>query len=151
MRAVVTRVREAQVTVEGQTVAAIGYGLLALVAARQDDTVADVQYMARKLVGLRVFPESPADDRYQCSVGDVAGQVLLVSQFTLYGDVRHGNRPGFTDAMAFDQAAVLLERLRVAIEAQGIPTRTGKFGATMLVSSMNDGPTTILIDSRRAF
>ena len=146
MRALVQRVRWAKVTVEQQVVGQISAGLLALVGLRQQDTEEDLNYIARKVIGLRVF----ADDAGQmnCDLSQVGGQLLLVSQFTLYGDCRKGRRPSFVQAMAPEPAEAMFDRF-VAICRQQVPVTTGRFGAMMDVELCNDGPVTLLIDSAR--
>jgi D-tyrosyl-tRNA(Tyr) deacylase len=140
VRALVQRVGSASVTVEGREIAAIGRGLLVLLGVHARDTAADADWLVRKLRNLRVF-EGP-DGRMDLSVEDVGGELLCVSQFTLYGDNRRGNRPSFIDAAPPERAEPLYERVRAGLDARG-----GKFGAHMLVSLVNDGPVTLLIDS----
>lgn len=140
MRAVVQRVGEASVTVAGERVAAIGPGLLVLLGVHRDDTEAQADKLAAKLLALRVFPD--ADGRMNRSVGDSGGEVLCVSQFTLYGDVRKGNRPSFVDAAPGETAEPLYERVCAALGAQG-----GVFGAQMDVALVNDGPVTLTIET----
>ncbi len=140
MRAVLTRVTRAQVSVEGEQVAAIEAGLLALVAVHRDDTGAQVEAMARKIAGLRVM-------RDELSVLDAGGAVLLVSQFTLYGDTRKGRRPSWSAAAAGPHAATLIDDLAEALRASGLRVSTGRFGADMAVESVNDGPFTVLVET----
>ena len=140
MRALVQRVSEAAVEAEGRQVAAIGRGLLVLLGVRDGDGEEDADRIARKLLALRVFEDG--DGRMNLSVGDVGGELLCVSQFTLYGDTRKGNRPSFVDAAPPDEAEPLYERVREATGAQG-----GVFGARMQVSLVNDGPVTLLVES----
>lgn len=151
MRAVVQRCREARVSVAGRVVAEIGHGLCAFVAVGRGDDPSDAQYMAAKLTGLRIFAASASDPRMTVSVGGVCGSILVVPQFTLYGDVRHGLRPAFTEAAPPEQGKDLLDALCVALSARGIVPARGVFGADMQVEVMNDGPVTILVDSRRRF
>jgi D-aminoacyl-tRNA deacylase len=139
VRALVQRVSEASVTVEGERVARIGAGLLVLLGVRRGDTEADADRLAAKLLALRVFED--ADGRMNLNVGDAGGELLCVSQFTLYGDARKGNRPSFVDAAPPEEAEPLYERVREALGAQG-----GVFGARMTVSLVNDGPVTLLVD-----
>jgi D-tyrosyl-tRNA(Tyr) deacylase len=139
VRAIVQRVSEASVTVEGERVAAIGPGLLVLLGVHRDDDGEQADRMARKLSALRVFED--AEGRMNLSVGDTGGQVLVVSQFTLYGDTRKGNRPGFADAAPGEVAEPLYERVRGALGAAG-----GRFGAHMEVSLVNDGPVTLMVE-----
>lgn len=144
MRAVLQRVSEARVTVDGRTVGAIGGGWLVLLGAGTDDTDADAEWMARKIAELRVFE----DDAGTISVEEAGGAVLVVSQFTLYADTSKGRRPSFIGAMAPDAAARLVERVAAALRARGLTVATGEFGATMDVALVNHGPVTIALDSR---
>jgi D-tyrosyl-tRNA(Tyr) deacylase len=145
MRALIQRVREASVTVDGQEVARIGPGLLVLLGVGQGDTAADVAYLAPKIVQLRIF-EDPAG-KMNLALADVGGAVLLVSQFTLYADTRKGRRPSFTGAAPPAEAAALVEAAAAAIRAQGVPVATGIFQAAMQVALVNDGPVTLWLDS----
>ena len=149
MRAVVQRVASASVTVSGQRVGQIANGLLVYLGVGMADTQADFQYLLQKLVGLRIF----ADDagHMNLSVKDVQGSVLLVSQFTLYGDVRKGKRPSFSDAMLPDDAREVYTAFADAIRNEGVVCEEGIFGAMMNVASVNDGPVTILLDSKKMF
>jgi D-tyrosyl-tRNA(Tyr) deacylase len=139
VRALVQRVSEASVTVDGEEVARIGPGLLVLLGVRRGDGEAEADRMAAKLLALRLFED--AEGRMNLSVRDVAGDVLCVSQFTLYGDTRKGNRPSFVEAAPPDEAEPLYERVREALNAQG-----GVFGARMAVALTNDGPVTVQIE-----
>jgi D-aminoacyl-tRNA deacylase len=139
MRALVQRVSEASVTVDGEEVARIGRGLLVLLGVGRRDTEAEADRIARKLLALRVFEDDGG--RMNRSVRDVGGELLCVSQFTLYGDTRKGNRPSFVDAAAPEEAERLYERVRAALSARG-----GVFGARMAVALVNDGPVTLLIE-----
>ena len=149
MRCVVQKVTRASVTVGGETVGEIGAGYMVLVGAEEGDTAADVIYCADKIAGLRIFEDE--NDKLNLSVKDVGGSVLLVSQFTLLGDARHGNRPSFSNAARPEAAAPVVEQMKAAIEAQGIPVETGRFQTHMMVELVNDGPVTILLDSRKGF
>jgi D-aminoacyl-tRNA deacylase len=140
VRALVQRVSEASVAVEGSEVARIGRGLLVLLGVRRGDGAEDADRLARKLLALRVFED--AGGKMNLSVGDVGGEVLCVSQFTLYGDARKGNRPSFVDAAPPEEAEPLYERVRSALGAQG-----GAFGAHMAVALVNDGPVTVLLET----
>jgi D-aminoacyl-tRNA deacylase len=140
VRALVQRVSEASVTVGGNEVAGIGPGLLVLLGVRNGDGPDQADRLAQKLLALRVF-EDP-DGKMNLSVRDTQGEVLVVSQFTLYGDARKGNRPGFVDAAPPEEAEPLYERVRAALGAQG-----GVFGARMSVALTNDGPVTLVIDT----
>lgn len=149
MRCVVQRVSSAQVTVDGRAIGAIGNGLAVLVGVEIGDTPADVAYMAGKLAKLRIFTDNTG--KMNLSILDVGGEVLAVSQFTLLGDARGQNRPGFTRAEAPDQANALYLSLCEALRGMGIRVATGEFGAHMLLSLANDGPVTILLDSKKLF
>ena len=146
MIAVVQRVREASVRVDEREVAAIGPGLLALVGVLDGDAARDVQYLANRLTTLRIMADEA--DRMNRSVLDTGGEILLVSQFTLAGDTRKGRRPSFARAMAPSIAEPMLERLAERIRDAGVGVRTGIFGARMDVGLVNDGPVTLLLDSR---
>ena len=146
MRAVVQRVARAQVDVEGAAVGAIGRGLLVLVGVAEGDTDADRGWLARKLPALRIFPDD--DGKMNRSVVDIAGSILVVSQFTLCADVTKGTRPSFVAAMAPAEAARQVDALVAELRAL-VPVQTGRFGADMQVSLVNDGPVTIWLDSRR--
>ncbi len=149
MRAVVQRVSCAAVTVSGQLVSSIDAGLVVLLGVADDDTPADVSYVASKVHGLRIFPDDQG--RMNRSVGEMGGSVLVVSQFTLYGDVRRGRRPSFIGAAEPVAARALYERFAAELEAMGTPVAVGVFQADMQVSLVNDGPVTILVDSRKVF
>ena len=149
MRAVIQRVTFAKVEVDGETVGEIGGGYLALVGSENGDTDADASYIVDKLCGLRVFEDE--NGKMNRSISDVGGAVLLVSQFTLLGDARHGRRPSFSNAARPELAEPMIREMARAIDARGIPTQTGRFGADMKVSLLNDGPVTILLDSRKGF
>jgi D-aminoacyl-tRNA deacylase len=140
VRALVQRVAEASVSVGGEEVSRIGAGLLVLLGVRRGDGAEQADRIARKVRSLRVFED--AEGRMNLSVEDVQGEVLCVSQFTLYGDPRRGNRPSFVDAAPPEQAEPLYERVRGALEAQG-----GMFGARMSVALVNDGPVTLLVEA----
>ena len=148
MRAVVQRVRRASVTVDGGCVGRIDAGLLVLAAVMAGDGPADVEYIASKVRDLRIFPD--ADGRMNRSVGEAGGSVLVVSQFTLAGDVRKGRRPAFDAAAAAPEARAIFGAL-VARLREGGPVETGVFQAHMDVELVNDGPVTILLDSTRTF
>ena len=139
MRALVQRVSRAAVEVDGEEVASIGLGLLVLLGVRTGDTAEQANRLAGKLERLRVFED--AEGKLNLSVRDVGGELLCVSQFTLYGDARKGNRPSFVDAAPPELAEPLYERVRSALGAQG-----GAFGAHMSVSLVNDGPVTLLLE-----
>lgn len=149
MRAVVQRVSRAKVSIKGWTSGEIGLGLLVLLGVGHDDTEADVEYLAQKIAGLRIFDDS--EGKMNRSVTDVGGSVLVVSQFTLYGDVRRGKRPSFDDAAAPEQARRLYESFVQHIQNAGLRCETGRFQEMMQVELVNDGPVTILLDSRKVF
>jgi D-tyrosyl-tRNA(Tyr) deacylase len=149
MRAVVQRVSRAQVTVNGEISGQIGLGLLVLLGIGRDDTEADATYLAEKICGLRVFED--AQGKMNRSVQDVAGSILAVSQFTLYGDVRRGKRPSFDAAAPPEKARQLYEFFVAQIRAAGLPCETGRFQEMMKVELVNEGPVTILLDSRKIF
>ena len=140
MRALVQRVSSASVTVDRERVAAIGAGLLVLLGVRRTDTDADADRIARKLLALRVFDDQ--DGRMNRSVTDVEGEIICVSQFTLYGDARRGNRPSYVEAAAPEEAERLYERVIAGVGAQG-----GRFGARMAVELVSDGPVTVLLET----
>ena len=144
MRAVVQRVRRAAVRVGEETVGEIERGLLVLLGVGQDDGEDSIEWMVRKISRLRVFPDDAG--RMNLDVSQIGGQVLLVSQFTLYGDARQGNRPGFSAAAPPERAAPMITEVAAGIRRAGIPVETGRFGAGMMVSLENDGPVTILLD-----
>jgi D-tyrosyl-tRNA(Tyr) deacylase len=146
MRAVLQRVARARVVVGEEVTGAIGQGLLVLLGVAPGDTAAQAQWLADKVVGLRVFND--AEGKMNLSVADVGGKVLVVSQFTLYGDCRKGRRPSFVEAAPPELAVPQYEAFVAAVRAQGIPTATGRFGAMMQVELVNDGPVTLIVDSK---
>ena len=150
MRAVVQRVTSARVRVDARTIGEIGRGLVVLAGVCRDDTAADATYVAAKIRDLRIF-EGEAAKPMDRSVVDVGGAVLVVSQFTLYGDVRKGRRPAFDQAARAEQARDVYEALVRELRALQVPVQTGEFQAMMHVELVNDGPVTILIDSKRQF
>ena len=149
MRMVVQRVTRASVTVEKEVVGKIGKGYMVLVGAEVGDTEADARLCADKLAGLRVFVDD--EGKMNRSVLDVGGAILLVSQFTLLGDARHGRRPSFIAAARPEEAEPLLVTMKAMLEEKGLHVETGRFRAHMDVELVNDGPVTILIDSRKVF
>ncbi len=144
---VVQRVREARVEVEGEVTSRIGPGLLVLLGVGKADTRNDADYLADKLVGLRIFPD--AAGKMNLDVTAARGSVLIVSQFTLYGDVRRGRRPGFEDAAPPELARILYQYFVEVVRSRGVPTEIGVFQAMMSVHLVNDGPVTIILDSVR--
>jgi D-aminoacyl-tRNA deacylase len=149
MRAVLTRVRWARVSVAGEVVGAIDSGICALVGVGQGDTEPDAIWIADKICGCRFFRDDAG--KMNRSLLDGHGSVLLVSQFTLFGDLRRGNRPSFSSALAPELAEPLFERVCAQVRSRGISVQTGRFGADMAVESLNDGPVTLLLDSTKAF
>jgi len=149
MRAVVQRVSSASVTVDGEVVGQIGGGLLVLLGVAQADTDEDANYLAEKIVNLRIFEDEAG--RMNRSLLETGGAMLAVSQFTLLGDVRKGRRPSFTDAAPPDDGKRLYERFCDGVREFGVRVQTGRFQAMMDVALVNDGPVTILLDSRKAF
>jgi D-tyrosyl-tRNA(Tyr) deacylase len=149
VRAVVQRVRRAQVTTGGAVAGEIGAGLLAFVGVAEGDGPADVEYIAAKIRELRIFPDEQG--RMNRSVAESAGAVLVVSQFTLQGDCRKGRRPSFDGAAAGPVARALYEDVVQRLRASGLPVATGVFQAHMEVELVNDGPVTLLLDSRKEF
>ena len=149
MRAVVQRVSRAKVRINDWISGEIGLGLLVLLGVGRDDTQADVDYLAEKIAGLRIFEDEGG--KMNRSVVEAGGSVLTVSQFTLYGDVRRGKRPSFDDAAPPEEARRLYELLVQRIQAAGLRCQTGRFQETMQVELVNEGPVTILLDSKKAF
>ncbi|KJR48541.1 D-tyrosyl-tRNA(Tyr) deacylase [Desulfosporosinus sp. I2] len=149
MRSVVQRVKRASVTVNGQTVGQITDGLLVLLAVGQGDSVNDLTWMVDKLVGLRIFEDE--EGKMNRSILDMGGELLVVSQFTLYGDCRKGKRPSFSSAAPPEQAKEMFEKSVEAIRSYGLKVETGIFQAEMDVELINDGPVTILLDSEKKF
>ncbi len=149
MRAVVQRVSKASVTVDGELISSIGKGLLVLAGAGIDDTIQDAQYIRNKVVGLRIFEDDAG--KMNLSVEDIGGELLIVSQFTLYGDARKGRRPSFGAAMPPERAKEFFDEFVSLFEDTNLTVKTGIFGAMMQVELVNDGPVTILLDSSRSF
>lgn len=145
MRALVQRVSEASVAVGDDEVGRIGPGLLVLLGVSSSDGEEEARYIADKTLNLRIFPDSRG--RFDRSALDIGAQLLVVSQFTLYGDTRRGRRPGFTEAAPPDQASLLVERTVSLLADSGLRVETGRFQAHMAVSLVNDGPVTIMLDS----
>jgi D-tyrosyl-tRNA(Tyr) deacylase len=144
MRLVLQRVRRGRVTVDGKEVAAISRGLVILAGVGQDDTAEQADWLAAKVAGLRIFED--AEGKTNLSIGEVGGQALVVSQFTLYADATKGRRPSFIFAALPEVAEPLVQRFADSLAALGVPTQTGVFGAHMLVEIENDGPVTILLE-----
>ena len=146
MRAVLQRVSRAVVLIDGETIAAIERGLLVLLGVAPTDTADEVRWLAEKTAGLRIFNDEAG--KMNLSVADVGGAMLVVSQFTLYGDCRKGRRPSFLGAATPDIAVPLYEAFVNALRSLGLPVRTGRFGAMMQVELVNDGPVTLILDTR---
>ncbi|RLS37058.1 MAG: D-tyrosyl-tRNA(Tyr) deacylase [Planctomycetota bacterium] len=149
MRAVIQRVSEASVTVDGSIVGEIQRGFLVLLGVAEADSSEDAAWIANKIAGLRVFED--ADEKMNLALGDVHGAVLLVSQFTLYGDCRKGRRPSFIDAARPEKAVSFYQAVATELRTLGVPVETGTFQAQMQVRLLNDGPVTLLLDSTKAF
>lgn len=149
MRAVVQRVKDAKVEVDGVVIGEIGRGLLIFIGIETTDTQKDTDYIVDKCAGLRVFDDETGV--MNKSVVDAGGAMLVVSQFTIMGDVRHGRRPSYIAAAPPDAAAGMFEDVLAAFRTTGVQIETGKFGADMKVSLLNDGPVTILLDSKKLF
>lgn len=149
MRAVLQRVISASVTVDDDVISEIDKGLLVLLGVSDDDTDADLSYLADKIIGLRIFEDE--NEKMNLSLEDIGGEILVVSQFTLFGDCRKGRRPNFTSAGKPDFANEMYEKFIKYIKDKGIHTGHGIFGADMKVSLVNDGPVTIMIDSKKTF
>ena len=149
MRAVVQRVASSRVTVDERVTGEVKKGLLVLLGVTHDDTSKYVDYMVDKVTNLRIFEDE--NDKMNLSLKDIGGEVMAVSQFTLYGDARKGRRPSFSDAARPDVANPLYEEFVEKLRAQGITVGTGEFGAHMMVELTNDGPVTILLESKKAF
>jgi D-tyrosyl-tRNA(Tyr) deacylase len=149
VRAVVQRVSQASVEVEGQTVGRIDRGMVVLLGVAADDQPADAEALADKLLGLRIFDDEQG--KMNLALEEIGGQVLVVSQFTLLGDCRKGRRPSFTDAAPPELAERIYEQFVELIRSRGVPVATGQFRATMALALVNDGPVTLLVDTRRTF
>lgn len=146
MKVVVQRSKEAKVVVDGEIVGQIEHGLMLLVGVTHEDTIEDAKYLAEKIAGLRIFEDDAG--KMNLSVLDVGGQILSVSQFTLYGDCRKGKRPSFIAAARPEQAEVIYEQFNDLLRAKGLVVETGSFGAMMDVSFTNSGPVTLIVDSK---
>ena len=146
MRALLQRVRSASVSIDGEVIGEIENGLTILLGIRRGDTREEAKYLAEKCVNLRVF--SDTDGKFNLSALDTSAGVLVVSQFTLYGDCRKGRRPNFMNAAAPEYSEPLYQLFLSTVRGYGLPTASGKFGAAMLVEIMNDGPVTILVESK---
>lgn len=149
MRAVIQRVTSSKVEVDGAIVGQINKGFNVLLGISREDTEEDLRYIKDKLINLRVFEDE--NDKMNLSLLDVSGEVLLISQFTLYGDCRKGRRPNFMNALGGEEAKVLYEKFVTMIKETGLKVETGTFGAHMKVDIQNDGPVTVLLDSKKNF
>lgn len=149
MRAVVQRVRHASVSVDGKQVGAIAGGVVVLLGIKADDSAREIQWLADKIIHLRIFEDQQG--KMNLSLQDVGGQMLIVSQFTLYGDCRKGRRPGYSTAAPPEIAEPLYEQFVTAVRERGISAATGRFQAMMNVELNNDGPVTLLLDSDKTF
>ena len=146
MRVIIQRVKSSSVTVEGKIIGKIGKGLNLLVAISPDDTETELDWMTRKCLELRLFPDEAEDKSWQKSVMDIQGEILVISQFTLYGDCRKGRRPSFSNSAAPEIAEQLYDRFVAKLKQSGLLIETGQFGAMMQVVIENDGPVTLLLE-----
>ncbi|MBD7911506.1 MULTISPECIES: D-aminoacyl-tRNA deacylase [Clostridium] len=149
MRAIVQRVNSSRVTVNEEIIGEISKGFNVLIGISKDDNEDDIKYISEKILGLRVFEDE--DDKMNLSIQDVKGELLIISQFTLYGDCRKGRRPNFMNAMGGDEARELYEKLLDTFKKSGLKVECGEFGAHMIVDIVNDGPVTIMLDSKKEF
>jgi D-tyrosyl-tRNA(Tyr) deacylase len=149
MRAVVQRIKQARVNVEGKVIGEIKQGLLCFLGVGKEDQEADADYLAAKIPQLRIFED--AEGRFNLSLLDIKGAVLVVSQFTLFADCRKGRRPSFSDAAEPEQARRLYQRFIAKLKENAIPVATGEFQARMAVELVNDGPVTLLLESKKLF
>jgi len=145
MKAIIQRVKNARVEIENKTVGEIGKGTLVFLGVKTGDTEKDVQFLVEKILNLRIF--SDKEDKMNLSLLDIAGEILIVSQFTLYGDCKKGRRPSFTDAALPETAERLYEDFIKEVKKSGLKTETGKFGAMMQIELVNDGPVTFILES----
>lgn len=149
MRALVQRVKESSVKVDGKTVGEIKKGFNVLIGISKDDTLEDLEYMKDKIINLRVFEDE--NEKMNLSLNDINGELLVVSQFTLYGDCRKGRRPNFMNALGGEDAKVFYYKFLDMLKQQGLRVEAGVFGANMEVNIVNDGPVTLMLDSKRNF
>ena len=149
MRAVVQRVTSSKVTVNGEVVGSIKKGFTVLLGISKDDGEEDIKYIKDKIINLRVFQDE--NDKMNLSLRDVGGELLIISQFTLYGDCRKGRRPNFMEALGGSEAEILYNKFLEEIKKEGIKVETGIFGADMKVSIENDGPVTLILESKKDF
>ncbi len=149
MRSIVQRVSHASVSVEGEIIGKIDKGVLVFLGVSDEDTDTDMVYMADKICGLRIFEDD--DEKMNLSVGDISGEILVISQFTLFGDCRKGKRPSFSGAGKPEYAKAMYEKFITYLKEKGFKTESGSFGADMKVELLNDGPVTLMIDSKKIF
>ena len=149
MRAVVQRVKRSSVKVDGEIVGSIENGINVLIGICAEDTLDDIKYIVDKVVNLRIFQDN--NDKMNLSLKDIDGEILAISQFTLYGDCRRGRRPNFMNALGGNEAKVLYDKFIYMLKDTGVKVETGVFGAHMDVEIQNDGPVTILLDSKKTF
>ena len=149
MRVVVQRVTSSSVKVDGKVIGSINSGFNVLLGICKDDTIEDLKYIKDKIINLRVFQDE--SDKMNLSICDVKGEILAISQFTLYGDCRKGRRPNFMEAMGGDDAKALYDKFVEMLKESGLKIETGEFGANMKVEINHDGPVTILLESKKAF
>ena len=149
MRVVVQRVKYSKVTVDNEIIGEISKGINVLIGISNSDTEEDLKYIKEKIVNLRIFEDE--DNKMNKSLLDIKGDILAISQFTLYGDCRKGRRPNFMKALGGDEARVLYEKFIEMLKETGLRVETGKFGAHMMVDIINDGPVTLLLDSNKEF
>ena len=147
MRAVVQRVKNASVRIDGEICGQINQGLLVFLGVSKEDTETDITYISDKITGLRIFEDE--NEKMNNSIMDINGEILVISQFTLYGDCRKGRRPSFDGAMRPPEAEAMYEKFVEYIKKSGLKTETGRFGADMKVELLNDGPVTIILDSSK--
>lgn len=149
MRAVLQRASRASVTINNKTQGEIGRGLVVLLGVKRNDTIRDLQWLVEKIINLRIFEDSQG--KMNNSLADIDGEMLIISQFTLYGDCRKGRRPGFSSAAPPEIAEPMYQRFIEEVKKQQINVATGSFGAAMAVELINDGPVTMLLDSEKSF
>ena len=149
MRAIVQRVKSSKVSVDGEVIGSISKGFNVLLGISKEDTLEDIKYIKDKIINLRVFEDE--NDKMNLSLLDVKGEILLISQFTLYGDCRKGRRPNFMEVMGGEEARSLYETTLEAFKESGLKVEKGEFGAHMVVDIVNDGPVTIMLDSKKQF
>ncbi|MBE6052064.1 MAG: D-tyrosyl-tRNA(Tyr) deacylase [Clostridium sp.] len=149
MRAIIQRVNSSKVSVNGEVIGSISRGFNVLLGISKEDTLEDIKYIKDKIINLRVFEDE--NDKMNLCLLDVKGEILLISQFTLYGDCRKGRRPNFMEAMGGEEAKSLYESAIQSLKESGLKVETGEFGAHMVVDIVNDGPVTIMLDSKKQF